>query len=413
VDKIEPNALDPSTLASHLAVDRALDWYAANLARAPGAPFDGRTAQELARALAEKAPCDAELIDRLLIFGRLMHRLAGKPGVPSCNVGDVLVASSGLPPTADAFRWDRETTLDPSTFAKLGFASTSKGIADAQHNNRDAWRSHTERCRSFIDAAADSSQAKHLAVVLGIGHGFDVPLATLAECFDRLILIDVDPAALSVTLDALHRTSPRARIETRVMDLTGINRTMVATLDRLVDPSRDRSTVQNQIEDYVRSYRIGPGPLLQPGEHADLLVSSCVASQLAWPQRAYALMRLEKLGPVVGEAERRWSRAWFEFELRVQQDHIRACADTGEVTVLISDVANRLTALDNSGIEHATGQKVFTLGVDSLLERVPQSLRIMRHGSWLWTRHRPGPSGEPGSWMEVEGVIVSRINRSL
>jgi hypothetical protein len=192
------------------------------------------------------------------------------------------------------------------------------------------------------------------------------------------------------------------------MDLTGVNRTMVETLDRLVDPSQERAAVQNQIEQYVRSYRIGRRPLLNEGEHADLLVSSCVASQLAWPQRAYALTHLQKLGPVVGEAEKSWSRAWFEFELRVQQDHIRACADAGAATVLISDVANRLTALDEGGIERPTGQKVFTLGVDSLLERVPQSLRVARRGSWIWTRHRPGPSGEPGSWMEVEAVVLSR-----
>jgi hypothetical protein len=323
-------------------------------------------------------------------------------------VGDVLVASSRLPPVGADYRWERETAVDPTTFAKLGFASTSKGIVDAHHNNRDGWRPHTERCRSFIDAAADALSARHLAAIVGVGRAFDLPLATLAQCFDRLILIDIDSDALATTQEALLRTSPRARIETRVMDLTGVNRTMVETLDRLVDPSQERAAVQNQIEQYVRSYRIGPGPLLNEGEHADLLVSSCVASQLAWPQRAYALTRLQKLGPVVGEAEKSWSRAWFEFELRVQQDHIRACADAGTVTVLISDMANRLTALDEGGIERPTGQKVFTLGVDSLLERVPQSLRVARHGSWIWTRHRPGPSGEPGSWMEVEAAVLSR-----
>jgi hypothetical protein len=396
---------------SHTAVERALAWYAATLAHAPGAPFDARRAEELSHALAEGAPCDAGLFDQLLTFGRLMHRLAGKPGVPPCNVGDVIVASSRLPPIGADHRWERDTAVDAATFAKLGFASTSRGIADAQHNNREGWRSHTERCRSFIDAAADSLPGRQLAVILGVGRAFDLPLATLAQCFDHLILIDVDSESLALTEEALLRTSPRALIETRVMDLTGINRTMVATIDRLVDPSKDRATIQKQVENYVRSYRVGPGQLLNEGEHADLLVSSCVASQLAWPQRAYALAHLEKLGPVVGEAERSWSRAWFEFELRVQQDHIRACTDAGQVTVLISDVTNRLTALDESGIERATGQKVFTLGVDSLLERVPQSLRVARHGSWIWTRHGPGPGGEPGSWMEVEAVLLSGIDR--
>jgi hypothetical protein len=169
--------------------------------------------------------------------------------------------------------------------------------------------------------------------------------------------------------------------------------------------------VQASIESYVRSYRFGPLPL--ETDQADLVISSCVVSQLAWPQRAYALSRLEALGQVVGEAERSWSRAWFEFELRVQQDHIRACTDAGRVTVLVSDMANRLTALDASGLERPTGQKVFTLGVDTLLERIPQSLRAERPASWIWPRHRPGPSGQPGSWMEVEAMVVHDREKTI
>src|SRR6185295_15560999 len=97
--------------------------------------------------------------------------------------------------------------------------------------------------------------------------------------------------------------------------------------------------------------------------------------------------RLQALGPVEGEAERTWSRAWFEIELRVQQDHVRACTRAGAVTALISDVTNRLTALDAGGLERPTGQTTFALGVDSLLERIPQTLRIERHAKWLWPRH--------------------------
>jgi hypothetical protein len=69
-------------------------------------------------------------------------------------------------------------------------------------------------------------------------------------------------------------------------------------------------------------------------------------------------------------------------------------------------MCNRLTAFDAVGVERATGQRTFTLGVDSLVERIPRFLRIERHGSWLWPRHRPGPSGEPGAWTDVEAVVL-------
>jgi len=406
VPKGEAFSSDPSTRASLDAVQQSLSWYAENLAQAPGAPFGVLRANEMAVALRDSVPCDAELFDDLIDFGRLMHRLSGRAGVPACNIGDVLVAVATLPPSVDA-QWEHDCTVDDATSAKLGFAATSRGIADAQANNRDTWRSHTERCRSFIERAAALPKAKGTVVVLGVGHAFDVPLVSLARSYDRLVLMDVDAGALRATADALLRTETlRAHIETRVLDLTGINRTMVLTLDELVDRSKDRETAQKRIEDYVRSYRLVPPPLLGPDQQADLLISSCVASQLAWPQRTYALARLQELGRVVGDAERSWSRAWFELELRVQQDHIRACTDAARMTVLISDMVNRLTAVDPSGLECPTGQRIFTIGVDSLLERIPQALRAEEHASWIWPRHRPGPSGQPGSWMEVEGLVL-------
>jgi hypothetical protein len=392
------------------AVRGAISWYAATLAQAPGAPLGAERAAQIAKALHAKAPCDPLLFDDLVTLGRLMHRLSYRPGVPVCNVGDVLVAAAGLPAVCGE-SWESDAEVDPSAYAKLGFAATSRGIADAEQNNRSGWRSHTERCRSYIDAASDLAPAKECAVVVGVGRAFDLPLASLAQSFDRLVLIDVDADTLEATAEAVKRTGPRASVETKCMDVTGINRTMVAAIDRIVETAQDPHTVPTRIEEYVRSYRIIP-PVLSE-RRADLLVSSCVVSQLAWPGRAYALARVRERGSVEGEAERAWSRAWFEHELRVQQDHIRACSEGGRITVLISDMAHRMTAFDAGGLERPTGGKTFTLGVDSLLERIPRSLRAERHASWLWPRHRPGPTGEPGSWTEVEATVLYERSNTI
>jgi hypothetical protein len=361
----------------------------------------------LLAALRDGSPCSPPVFDQLVGFGRLMHRLKDRPGVPPCNIGDVLVALTALPPEGSG-DWTCDPAVDQATFAKLGFAATSRGIVDAERNNHDAWRAHTERCRSFIDAAGDRPERKRCAVVLGVGHAFDVPLAALAQRFERLVLVDVDPDAVERTAEGVRRSEPKARIEAKALDLTGINRAMVRQLDRLALSSRDRATVQKRIEGYVRSYRATPPPVLDDDDEADLVISSCVLSQLAWPQRAYALGRLRELGPVEGDDERSWRQAWFELELRVQQDHILLCSGIAPIAVLISDVANRLTAFDAALLERPSGQKTFTLGADSLLERIPQASRIERHASWLWPRHRPGASGEPGSWMEVEAVVLTR-----
>ena len=404
--KVEVSPNDPRTRASTGAIQQALSWYARNLAQAPGAPFDARRADELCAALRDSAPCTPELFDVLVNFGRLMHRLSGRPGVAACNIGDVLEALATLPPSVGAL-WEHDRTVDDATSAKLGFTATSKGIADAQANNRDTWRSHTERCRSFIQRAADLPRDKGTAVILGVGHAFDVPLASLACSYDRLVLIDVDAEVAGATAEALLRTEGlRARIETkdpgsdRNQSHDGLD---PRRGDQGIEGPRDRANAHRSVRALVQ---VGASTIACFRRARRSARSSCVLSQLAWPQRAYALTRLHELGAVVGDAERSWSRAWFELELRVQQDHIRMCTEASPITVLVSDMVNRLTAIDPSGLECPTGQKIFTMGVDSLFERIPQALRAEEHASWIWPRHRPGPSGQPGSWMEVEGLVL-------
>src|SRR5690606_30172811 len=98
--------------------------------------------------------------------------------------------------------------------------------------------------------------------------------------------------------------------------------------------------------------------LLGTGERADLLISDLVLSQLAWPQRVYALGLYEKrFGKLRGEAERRWIVPWWQFELLVQQDHITSLAGAAERVVLCSDVTSQPTLLDAVGTEREVGAK--------------------------------------------------------
>ena len=58
--------------------------------------------------------------------------------------------------------------------------------------------------------------------------------------------------------------------------------------------------------------------MLPAEEPADLLVSSCVLSQVAWPQRVYAKRVYERrFSRVPGPLELRWARHFTDLELRV------------------------------------------------------------------------------------------------
>jgi hypothetical protein len=396
---------DARAADSRLALTEAFAWYAARAGQEPRAPIDAPQLDALRAALEGRIAWRDELFEPFINFGRFMHRARETLGdAPRCNVGDVLTALGGIPP---AVAWSHDYDVDPIAFEKFGFRTTSARTASIEAQHRAGWAAHGQQSRAFIDAAALLSSRRELAIVLGVGHGFDLPLAELARSFERVLLVDIDAVSLDATAAALEKEAGlRARIETRLVDLTGINARMVRDIDELATVPGDAETLQAGLERLARSYRPGASAASFWGERADLVVSACVATQLSWPQRSYALRVLERvLGPMSEAADQRWSHAWFEFELRLQQQHIADLAAMGTRVLLISDMVNHMTSLDATGDEQLNGRRVFSMGVGSLNERVPRSLEIEHSSRWLWPRYRPN-GRVPGSIMEVHALAL-------
>jgi hypothetical protein len=357
-------------------------------------------------------PLQLGQIEVLVTFAHTMF-LVGReaPEVPGCVLGDALTALSALGTNAsERWPWRWDPTIDAEAFTKLNFSKTSEGIAKTQRGNREDWWAHAKRNRAFIEQAVNGCAQRKLAVVLGAGQAFDLPLPELARAFERLVLVDIDEPALKATISSIIKDPAlRARVETRVLDLSGINGQLVRAVDQVMAGSGSADAIATELSELCRSYWLPERPrLLDAGERADLLISDLVLSQIAWPQRVYALRLYEqRFGKLGGEAERRWIVPWWEFELRVQQDHITSLAGAAERIVLCSDVISWPTLPDAQGVERETGQKIFALGVASLLERIPKSFQIEQHAAWQWIRYRASKRGAPGSRMDVEGLLLS------
>jgi hypothetical protein len=388
--------VDPRTVVCRLAVERALDWY---VAREP-------EAEVLRGVIAGRRAWDDSLFETLFAFGQTMQRLARDGDAPACNVGDVLTVLAGLahgsPP------WEFDARLDAHAFAKLDFATTSAAIATTQRANREGWWAHARRSRALIEEAARGTPGRKLAVVLGAGQTYDLPLVELAGLFERLVVVDVDEKALaSAVSSAFKDPGLRARVEPRVMDLTGINGTVVRRLDELVESARTGDEAVAEVTGLCRSYRLdGAARLLPAGERADLLVSALVVSQLSWPQRVYAERLCAARFAGIDFAAERWVNPWWRFEMRVQHDHIDGLAAAADRVVLTSDVVVQPTAFDAVNVERDSGRPTAALGVESLRERVPCWYEIERHEAWRWSRNLPDRRGGRGSRRELEGVVL-------
>jgi hypothetical protein len=389
-----------------VAVDRALAWYIREVPLVEQPPVSLAQAEHLREVLAGSRPRADEDFEVLVSFARTMHRFGQRdPTVPRANLGDTLTALSVVS-RADESPWIFDTRIDTDALAKLQFRETSVGIGKGQRENREGWWSHAQKNRAFIEDAVRQTQGRELAVILGAGHAFDLPLVELAKGFEKLVLVDIDADALNATVaGVLKDPGLRARTELRLLDLTGVNGQLVGRIDEAVASAADAADARDRLEALCWAYRLAPPPrLLPPEERADLLVSSCVLSQVSWPQRVYARRVYERrFSSLPGPLERRWARHFTYLELRLQQDHLTSLAGVAEQVALTCDVVSYPTALDAAGTERKTGQTIPTLGVPSLLERVPKLFTVEAHASWEWGFSRATRAGN-GARKDVEGV---------
>jgi hypothetical protein len=397
------------------ALERAFDWYLAEVVTATAPPFPAAAVEALRAALRGERKWEPSAFDMLVMFSTLMSRLGlMATDIPRLNLGDALSALAHLDLTGpDAPRWTFDPTLQEDAFEKLDFRKTSAGIVREERSNHAGWSSHGEKNRAFIEEAARDTAGKNLAVVLGAGQAFDLPLVALAKTFRRLVLVDIDGQALDATVaSTFPDPAMRARVETRVMDLTGIGTMITRRIDEIFTRSTGTSEeVCLEVEQLCHSYRLAPADLpriLAPDERADLLVSSCVLTQLMIaPLFHFERVHELRFGPMRPEVAQHLTRRWHQLDLRVQQDHINALVAAAARVVLTSDVIVRGTALDPAGVEQFVDNDVsFALGVGSLVERIPKSCEIARRAKWPWIR-RSASSVEPrGLHVDVEGLVL-------
>jgi hypothetical protein len=399
---------DPRIALAVSAVGRALDWYIREVPQADLPPVSLTQAEQLRDVLGGSRARSDEDFEILVNFGRTMHRIGQlDPSAPQANLGDTLTALS-LVPQAGEVPWIFDTRLDADAFEKLQFRETSQGIGKAQRKNREGWWSHAQKNRAFIEQVMRQTPGRKLAVILGAGHAFDLPLVELAAAFEKLVLVDIDAESLNAAVTGvLKDPALRARAELRVLDLTGINGQFVQRIDEAVASAANAEEARDRLEALCWTYRLVSPRLLPPEERADLLVSSCVLSQVSWPQRVYARRVYERrFSSLPGPLELRWARHFTYLELRVQQDHLTSLAGVAEQVALTCDVLSNTTVLDAAGAELKSGRAIPTLGVPSLLERVPKFFSLQEHASWEWVFSKAA-RGANGLRKDVEGARLT------
>jgi len=266
--------------------------------------------------------------------------------------------------------WRFDPTVDPQVFKLLGFAETSAGISRTQRENRDGWYEHARRHKAFVLDAAARVERPGLAVVLGAGKAYDLPLEELARRFERVVLVDIDAEAMAASsAAAVGDAKLRARLELRPMDVTGVTRRLALGIETALACSAPEASLEN----LCRSYQLASPPRFSD-ERADLLVSGMVLSQLGLQPKLAAKRLFEQR---FGRISARFEAIWDDLEHRLQQDHIAALGDQAALAVLTSDV-----------VHHSGGESWSVIGAERLEARLPSHLEVLTKTSWTWQRVR-------------------------
>jgi hypothetical protein len=366
----------------------------------------------LERAFAGTEPWSFELYTGLRVFAYAMARL-NLPDIPAIvSFGDMLQALDELR-AATVTPWPTHETVTESTFSELGYASTSAGITRARDENAASWREHGVSNKQLLLRGAERAAGKR-AVVVGAGKLYDIPLRKLAERFEQLLLVDIDPAAMAESVkQAGLEPKLHARLSLIQADVTGIN-------DVFLEKARSALALTGEVEVYeallrlLHEYSVDQPPRLFPELAAegplDFACSSMLLSQLATPLTFYVAGRFAARFPVSKRTQAlEFQVALGQFTHRVQHAHVRSLLAAAPRIALTSDITDQYTALDARGsIVHAASQLPL-IGAPRLDALVPrQQARPVATAEWEWRHFVPTRSKPQGRTVQVAGVVAER-----
>jgi hypothetical protein len=366
----------------------------------------------LERAFSGTEPWSFDHYTALRVFAYAVWRL-DLPDLPArLGLGDMLQALDELRAPSLA-TWRTHEAVSESSFRELGYASTSAAITRIRDGNAAGWREHALHNKQLLLQGAERARGPR-AVVIGAGKLYDIPLRKLAERFERLLLVDIDDAAMAESVKQVD-LEPRlqARLSLVRADVTGIADVFLEKARVALAPA-DEAQAYAALLRLLHEYGLDAPPRLFPQHVAqgplDFACSSMVLSQLATPLTQYLEAQFAARFPASQRTKApEFQVALGQFTHRVQQAHVCSLLAAAPCTALTSDTADQYTSVDAHGTVIQAASALPLLGAPKLEALVP---RLRAHAvvtaEWEWRHVVPNRSKRHGRTLRVEGVVLGR-----
>jgi hypothetical protein len=378
---------------------------------------------ELVRVFSHERPWSFDLYEPLRALSHALPRLDA-PDLPvQLHFADCLTAlnevllrdaAAGVGEGAYGeglrrYAWERDHVVSPSAFATLGYSASSADLTKLRARNRGGWEEHAARNRAFLL----QPDAHDTAVILGAGKLYDIPLRLLAERYERLVLVDVDGAALAESADSvLRRSDHRAHIELVTADVTGVGAGFVRAVEEIFARTGSAEATYQALLALLYSFRSYGEPSLLPPDKTPAPPSACLSvmllSQLAEPLTRFVERRFVEC--FAGDARLRaheFRVALAQFTHRIQHQHVQALLCKSESVSLTSDVSDQQTRLAPKERSLLQGPPLPVIGAPHLVDLFPAAgANEIVTAEWTWPHVQPTPKRPTGRLFHVQAAHV-------
>ncbi len=269
---------------------------------------------------------------------------------------------------------------------------------------------HPHRSRELILQAAEQAFAGAAtsgpsAIVLGVGRGNELPLMELGARCERLLLCDMDAAAIQV---AARATQVQGRqLQTREVDLIGITADMVKQChDAMISAGSPSVAIDELTKIFAEATPQQP----ELGGPFDLVVASCLPTQLsvaAINQASAAFVARFPRDKAQLDAHAGWLAALDGFARRCERmlfDLLHALASHRGRIYLSESIQVCFVQLGPSGEWLTPGAYRMTRTLD-LADEVDDRFAVEARGTWAWVAAVPTVN-ERGRVFVIQALVL-------
>jgi hypothetical protein len=258
-------------------------------------------------------------------------------------------------------------------------------------------------------AAAAASVPPGQTLVLGAGACAEIPLAELAARFERVVLCDVDAAAMQQGVaEAKLDAEQRAQIELKTFDLTGLTESLLTEIETLLPQCDEAAALIERMAAALDAATPEPLPIERRFE---LIVASCVLSQLHFGlthgAAALFLRRFPEQTAALQQSSR-WTTALEGIARRMEaallSEMLRLVTDQGQV--YLSESVQMCFLQTHPSGQWQTEGTYRMLRTTDLADYLDARSNVIARERWEWIVWPPTAEGDTGRLFDVQAVVL-------